>query len=296
MAHQRIKNEICPNCGFRFDLQSPYTNYCPECGQENHDLNIPLKNLVKEFIDSVFNFDGKSVRTLKALIFKPGLLTVEFMLGRRASYVMPVRLYVFISFLFFLAISISSSQSGESSSGGLSISFRGIYSKELRGLSDPQIDSLMTARNIETTAFSVYILRQIRRVESGGERALAQLIIKGVSYMMFFLMPFFAFLVFIFYRKRAVNYLGTLVYSLHFHCYAFLLMAALFLLSRIPFMSLLPLLTPVILAIYLHLSLRTVFKQPGIMALLKMLIIGLLHVASVALLFLATVFASIILF
>lgn len=118
MAHPRSKSPVCPNCGYRFDQLPEHSNYCPECGQENHDLNVPLKHLFEEFIESLFHFDTKSVRTLRTLIFKPGFLTVEFRQGKRVSYVQPVRLYVFISFLFFLFLSISAFTTDSASDPG----------------------------------------------------------------------------------------------------------------------------------------------------------------------------------
>nr|WP_255578221.1 DUF3667 domain-containing protein [Chitinophaga sp. sic0106] len=40
--------------------------------------------------------------TLKYLMIRPGFLTREYMAGRRVRYVNPIKLYVFVSFVFFL--------------------------------------------------------------------------------------------------------------------------------------------------------------------------------------------------
>ncbi len=102
MAKRKFKSQTCPNCGYRFGNASERTNYCPECGQENYDLNAPFRHLVKEAAETIFHFDTRSVKTLKALLFRPGFLTAEFVRGKRASYVKPMRFYIFFSFLFFL--------------------------------------------------------------------------------------------------------------------------------------------------------------------------------------------------
>ena len=47
--------------------------------------------------------DSRLWRTLAALLFKPGHLTREFLAGRRARYLPPVRLYLVLSVLFFLS-------------------------------------------------------------------------------------------------------------------------------------------------------------------------------------------------
>ncbi|RZJ32782.1 MAG: DUF3667 domain-containing protein, partial [Chryseobacterium sp.] len=50
----------------------------------------------------VTHFDGKFFSTLKLLITRPGFLSNEYKMGRRASYLNPIRMYVFTSAIFFL--------------------------------------------------------------------------------------------------------------------------------------------------------------------------------------------------
>jgi len=57
--------------------------------------------LFQDFLDYLFNLDSKLYRTLKGLLFKPGFLSKEFVLGKRVHYVLPVKLYVVISVIFF---------------------------------------------------------------------------------------------------------------------------------------------------------------------------------------------------
>lgn len=78
--------------------------FCPTCGQENHDLKVPIGHVVYEFIESVFHFDTKVWNTLRAISTKPGRITSDFVQGRRARYVPPARLYVFVAFFFFLML------------------------------------------------------------------------------------------------------------------------------------------------------------------------------------------------
>ena len=106
MEKKRRKFTQCPNCGYIFREAE---NYCPNCGQENHDLNVPVKHLVEEFLEGTLHYDTKFWVTFKYLLFKPGLLTEKFNNGQRASYVPPFRLYVFISLIFFFMLAISPS-------------------------------------------------------------------------------------------------------------------------------------------------------------------------------------------
>jgi len=76
--------------------------YCHACGQENIEPKESFWHLVTHFFNDITHFDGKFFTTLKDLLFKPGFLSKEYMIGRRASYLNPIRMYVFTSAIFFL--------------------------------------------------------------------------------------------------------------------------------------------------------------------------------------------------
>ena len=59
-----------------------------------------------EFFDSVIGWDSRLVRTLRLLFSSPGALTEEFVAGRRARYIGPLRLYLIASVLFFATYSL----------------------------------------------------------------------------------------------------------------------------------------------------------------------------------------------
>lgn len=54
------------------------------------------------FFYDITHFDGSFFVTLKDLLFRPGFLSKEYMLGKRKKYLHPVRMYVFTSAVFFL--------------------------------------------------------------------------------------------------------------------------------------------------------------------------------------------------
>lgn len=54
------------------------------------------------FFADITHFDGKFFSTVKYLITRPGFLSKEYISGRRASYLHPIRMYVFTSAVFFL--------------------------------------------------------------------------------------------------------------------------------------------------------------------------------------------------
>ena len=98
---KRRKVEICHNC---HTVLSVETNFCPHCGQENHDLKVPVGHLAFEVFEGFTHFDTKFYNTMRSIFLYPGRITKDFLEGRRGRYVPPVRLYFLISFIFFLAL------------------------------------------------------------------------------------------------------------------------------------------------------------------------------------------------
>ena len=67
--------------------------------------------MVRHFFEDITHFDGKFFTTLKDLIVKPGFLTREYVAGRRVAYLNPIRMYIFISAMFFIALFASREES-----------------------------------------------------------------------------------------------------------------------------------------------------------------------------------------
>ncbi|GAB3266215.1 DUF3667 domain-containing protein [Chitinimonas naiadis] len=61
-----------------------------------------MHEFVHEYLHHYVALEGKLWRTLWTLIRRPGLLTIEYIRGRRRRYVKPLALYITTSFLFFL--------------------------------------------------------------------------------------------------------------------------------------------------------------------------------------------------
>jgi hypothetical protein len=72
------------------------------CGQENIEPKETVWSLISHFFYDITHFDGKFFSTSKYLITRPGFLPKEYIEGRRARYLHPIRMYVFSSAVFFL--------------------------------------------------------------------------------------------------------------------------------------------------------------------------------------------------
>lgn len=98
MSHLKQRKQTnCLNCNAEVEGR-----YCSVCGQENVEPGESAWHLIRHFFEDVTHFEGKFFRTLKLLFTKPGFLPNEYRIGRRVSYMNPVRLYIFTSFFFFL--------------------------------------------------------------------------------------------------------------------------------------------------------------------------------------------------
>ncbi|MEO0998124.1 MAG: DUF4286 family protein [Pseudomonadota bacterium] len=91
----------CLNCG------TPLTSqYCGECGQRASSRLISLGQLMADALGDVLDVDSRLWRTVRALSFRPGHLTLEYLNGRRASYMPPFRTYLFLSLVFFVLVAL----------------------------------------------------------------------------------------------------------------------------------------------------------------------------------------------
>jgi Protein of unknown function (DUF3667) len=90
--------ERCPNCG------APLGGaYCQECGQKRAaPRELAAGNLLRSVLHEVTDLDSKVFATFRALLLRPGLLTAEYLAGRRGRYLSPVKLYLIVSAAYFL--------------------------------------------------------------------------------------------------------------------------------------------------------------------------------------------------
>ncbi|QBG36048.1 DUF3667 domain-containing protein [Litorilituus sediminis] len=96
---QVVQDKSCENCGAPLDGQ-----FCAKCGQEITSNIRYFGTVILHLLDDIFSFDSRASRTLWPLIAKPGFLTQKYFEGKRVHYVPPLRLYLFISIIFFLSL------------------------------------------------------------------------------------------------------------------------------------------------------------------------------------------------
>jgi len=87
----------CLNCGTSLSGQ-----YCGNCGQRARSRLISLWGLISEAFGDLLELDSRLWQTLGPLLVRPGKLTRDYLLGRRARFMPPFRTYLVLSVVFFL--------------------------------------------------------------------------------------------------------------------------------------------------------------------------------------------------
>ncbi len=92
----------CPSCGTA--ISDPF---CPQCGEQRpvaHGLS--WRHYLEELVDALTHLDSKLLRSTWLLVRRPGLLSVDYLRGRRVPLVSPLRLFVFVSIVYFVSLTL----------------------------------------------------------------------------------------------------------------------------------------------------------------------------------------------
>jgi hypothetical protein len=99
-ASGHTHESACLNCGTA--LIGPH---CHACGQRAH-VHRTIGAFLHDLLHGALHFEGKTFRTLPLLVWNPGKLTREYIDGKRASYVSPIALFLFVVFLSYAVFSV----------------------------------------------------------------------------------------------------------------------------------------------------------------------------------------------
>lgn len=138
------ENNSCLNCGGRLE-----SNYCAQCGQ-SRDIHRSLGAIWHDFSHGVLHFEGKFWRTLPKLVFKPGVLTRDYIAGKRAQYISPMALFLFSIFMMFAVFSFIGPSNITDNSDGFDFNTRDI----MREFNDKNSEEI--AKQISETQSAIY--------------------------------------------------------------------------------------------------------------------------------------------
>ncbi|MBN1782422.1 DUF3667 domain-containing protein [bacterium] len=293
---KKNKTSHCLNCG---QYISDF-NFCPHCGQMNTDKRITVRQMIRDFLGDYFTFDSKFFRSLFPLLIRPGHLTREYVSGRRNTYVLPLRLYLFTSFLFFFILTLNTkldqkkinfaeSEKATVSSDSLKSILNEYRSTLPEDLQD-EIIRKIKSKNITVTEsdstekginlvynesdsgrnpVSRYLNQKGKYIKGMGRQGgilFVKALINQIPKVLFVMLPFFALVLKLLYVRHKILYLEHFVFSLHMHTFMFLSLILTLFFPK--WFIILPVLTGIL--IYLLVSIRTFYGQSWKKSFLKM--------------------------
>ena len=264
------KLTTCQNC----ETPTP-GNYCPECGQDCRDHRVAIRLLVVGLWNDLFTFDNRFWRSFVVLLAKPGELTLRYMGGKRVRYIPPVRMYLFVSIIFFFILSAVASNSDNI-----------VTQDEIEGRE--QAAAVMDSLAVEVAAIPDFVDGVVEGLandaeyagETAGDHArtgdddlvdgtmfgrafeldkdtLVSTMFSLAPKGMFLLLPAFAALLALIYRRSRRMYVEHLIFSLHYHTLLFIL----FTLSIVVSWGWFQLAVLLGFNVYLYLAMKRVYEQ-----------------------------------
>jgi hypothetical protein len=304
MSHlkQRTENN-CLNCGSQVAGR-----FCQQCGQENVEVKESFGHLIMHFIEDLTHFDGKLWVTLKLLIFKPAKLTQHYMDGKRATYIHPIRMYLFISAVFFFFIFSGKTnevpkQTDIKKEINMNLGTDTFQYKSILAYDSAQSKLVPTKKDswLESTIIkkSIEINEKYKNDNVKIGQAILEQFQHYFSRMLYISLPLFALFLWILYRRNKNHYfVDHLIFSIHIYCAFFIILFAIKLINLFTdivfhktFVAV-TVLTPIILFFYLYKALRNHFNQSRAKTLLKYIILNILTLTLMGVLMLAFIFLS----
>lgn len=246
MAHHHLrKDRTCLNCNYVVE-----NRFCSRCGQENTETRQSFAHLVTHFFEDFTHYDNYFWKTIKTLLFKPAVLTKEYLAGRRQVYVPPVKLYIFISFITFLTVGLLQYDDNEAETDrnlnealklekkdeAASQHYRGRDTDDLAYISDYNFNSVHEMDSIQKTlpppkrlkgmdhwmASKLIQIKQNTRKEGFSEK-FRESFLHNVPKVLFIYMPFFAFGLWVMHNKKKWYFFDHGIFTLHY--FSFLLIS-----------------------------------------------------------------------
>ena len=91
----KISQKYCLNCQTEL-----HGKFCHECGQQATHHKPTVKEFIHEYLNIAFVWDQHLLKTIWNLVRKPGHLTNEYVSGKFISYMHPLKLNMFLLFIF----------------------------------------------------------------------------------------------------------------------------------------------------------------------------------------------------
>jgi hypothetical protein len=239
------------------------------------------------------HFDSLIFRTLFPLLFRPGFLVNEYLAGRRARYLNPIRMYVFLSIVFFSIFFLTSSGHHATSIQIRPDVFSNLdtlqnMDKEeaLRFLESKERSDFVVTDGISYGSVEEYLARQdslsdaekdgkieqffLLKLINIGERlgnegsffsALEASFKKHMPKLAFLLLPLIALWMKLLFVRGKVPYLSHLIFTIQWYNFSFVLGSVFLLISLLPGIGEITQWQLLIVFLYVLISWKVVYRQ-----------------------------------
>ena len=260
----------CLNCGAAL-----HGLFCSACGQRSVPPDPTVAEVAGDAWQELSGYDGRIATTIRGLL-RPGYLTREYVAGRRARYLSPVRLYLIASVIYFVAASSTppsmSTRSGQvEAPGGLQIGVT-------RSTNGDELSAEERAELLASADKAPAVFRPFLRAVASDPIGFRARVMTIMPRIFFALLPVFAVIVALFYRGR--RFPTSLVFAVHLHAFAFTaftLSEAAKLTGSIGFEVAVSGVMTVVFAAYALLALRAVFGGSWPATVVKAAAIGVVY-------------------
>ena len=248
--------------------------YCWRCGQRARERLITVHELLRGLVVDAFTVDSRLWRTVVPLLFRPGYLTADYLAGRRVRYLPPFRMYIFLSLLFFLIVSVGT--------GGLNFTLNGAESARGTLPSDVGICERPRVSQTGVAWLDAQLTPQVLQARCerivGNPRAFGRALLDAMPMSLLLMLPLLALVIQVLHPFSGRFYAEHLLFVIHYHSFFFLIVSLAAVIKTLGEQLAIPggvlnwlgIATGVYLPVYLYLSMRRVYARGRFATLLRM--------------------------
>ncbi len=233
-----------------------------ECGQPARTRPLTFWQLLREFFEEAFDLDSKAWRSLVPLMLQPGRITAEYLAGRRARYVSPLRLYLTASVLFFIVAALTGNTPR--------VSWAEYPEEQKRVEATGDCDDITIDIDAAWGAtWEQHVIEACKRVTADSGKSLERATVDNIPFMMVIFIPVLALVMKLLYPFSKRLYVEHLVFYLHYHSFGFFWLMSLIVIYEIGDMIGWPnalwraagIASSTYMAVYLFVAMRRVYGQ-----------------------------------
>lgn len=226
---QEAERLVCKNCETEFT-----GHFCNNCGQSAKDFDRPVSVLIIDAMANMMAFDTRLWKSLKSILFKPGEMALDYVAGKRMRYMPPFRLYLFISFIFFMLlrlsansdsnvklISVQDKEEGVKTEQNIEIVPEAVESTDIKKDEVHKDEAQKNEVKIDAVNKSKSV-KKVADIKENKELYISRFF-SYLSWALIVMMPLYAMLLWFLFRKYQKHYLPHFIFSLNQHAFLFVI-------------------------------------------------------------------------